>query len=121
MGSPGSGRSWAGSIPSARRRSTPQAGAAALSVVVEPEFFFGSYELLARCRESARHCRRSPRTSSSIRRQLDEAVAAGASAVLLVAALYSLEQELAGWANAARRRGLAPAGRDARPLKTSSY
>lgn len=82
------------------------AGAAALSVVVEPDFFFGSFELLARCRAASGL----PAIAKDFvvsERQLDQALEAGASAVLLVAALYS-GAELAAWAAAARERGLAP-------------
>ncbi|HEX9801090.1 MAG TPA: indole-3-glycerol-phosphate synthase [Thermoanaerobaculia bacterium] len=81
-------------------------GAAALSVVVEPDFFFGSYELLARCRAASGLPAIAKDFVVSVE-QLDAARAAGADAVLLIAALYSAT-ELAAWADAARRRGLAP-------------
>ncbi len=81
-------------------------GAAALSVVVEPEFFRGSYELLEACRESS--------ALPAIAKdfvvdvvQLDWARRAGASAVLLIAALHDAE-ELERYAAAARARGLVP-------------
>jgi indole-3-glycerol phosphate synthase len=106
LGSPRLG-SLAGRIdPEAQARLYAASGAAALSVVVEPDHFGGSYELLARCREAsglpalAKDFVVSPR-------QLEWARAAGADAVLLVAALYEAE-ELRGWAAAARRLGLAP-------------
>lgn len=81
-------------------------GAACLSVVVEPDFFFGSYELLASCREVSGL----PAVAKDFvvdARQLELARAAGADAVLLVAALYERE-ELLVLAAAARRLGLVP-------------
>lgn len=82
------------------------AGAAALSVVVEPDFFFGSYELLAACKAACGLPAIAKEFVVDLR-QLDWAVAAGADAILLVASLYSAP-ELAGWAAAARERGLVP-------------
>jgi indole-3-glycerol phosphate synthase len=82
------------------------AGAAALSVVVEPDFFFGSFDLLARCAAASGL----PALAKDFvvhPRQLDAARAAGAGAVLLVAALYGPD-ELRVWAAAARERGLVP-------------
>ncbi len=82
------------------------AGAAALSVVVEPDFFFGSYELLAACKAASGL----PAIAKDFvvdLRQLDWAAAAGAQAILLLAALHTRD-ELAGWAGAARARGLVP-------------
>ncbi len=106
MGSPRLG-SLAGRFdPLAQAAAYAEAGAAALSVVVEPDFFFGSYELLETCREESGL----PAIAKDFvvsERQLDAAVEAGADAILLVAALYD-RQELAAWAAAARRRGLAP-------------
>lgn len=81
-------------------------GAAALSVVVEPDFFFGSYELLSRC-AAASGLPAIAKDFVVSERQLDEAAAAGASAILLVAALHTSD-ELRSWAAAARRRGLVP-------------
>ncbi|HSM13314.1 MAG TPA: indole-3-glycerol-phosphate synthase TrpC [Thermoanaerobaculia bacterium] len=81
-------------------------GAAALSVVVEPDFFFGSWELLARCARASGL----PAVAKDFvvsERQLDEAAEAGAAAILLIAALHEPD-ELAAWAAAARSRGLAP-------------
>lgn len=83
-----------------------RSGAAALSVVVEPEFFYGSYELLQACRESSSL----PALAKDFvvdTVQLDWAQRAGASAVLLIAALHDAD-ELARYAAAARRRGLVP-------------
>jgi indole-3-glycerol phosphate synthase len=82
------------------------AGAACLSVVVEPDFFQGSCFLLERCARASGL----PAIAKDFvvcERQLDEAAEAGAEAILLIATLHSRE-ELAAWAAAARRRGLAP-------------
>jgi len=106
MGSPRLG-SLAGRVdPERRARIYAEGGAAALSVVVEPEFFHGSYELLRRCRDASGL----PAIAKEFvvsERQLDEAREAGADAVLLIAALCSGD-ELAAWAAAARARGLVP-------------
>ena len=106
MGSPRLG-SLAGRIdPEAQARTYAANGAAALSVVVEPDHFGGSYELLARCREASGL----PALAKDFvvdLRQLEWARDAGADAVLLIAALYEAE-ELRGWAAAARLLGLAP-------------
>jgi indole-3-glycerol phosphate synthase len=106
MGSPRLG-SLAGRFDPVRQAAAyAAAGAAALSVVVEPDFFFGSWELLARCR-AASGLPTIAKDFVVAERQLDQALEAGASAILLVAALYS-GGELAAWAAAARGRGLAP-------------
>ncbi len=106
MGSPRLG-SLAGRFdPESQAAAYAAAGAAALSVVVEPDFFFGSYELLAACKAACGLPAIAKEFVVDLR-QLDWAVAAGADAILLVAALYSAS-ELAGWAAAARERGLAP-------------
>ena len=106
MGSPRLG-SLAGRFDPEKQAATyAAAGAAALSVVVEPDFFFGSYELLAACKAACGLPAIAKEFVVDLR-QLDWAVAAGADAILLVAALYSAS-ELAGWASAARERGLAP-------------
>lgn len=81
-------------------------GATALSVVVEPDFFHGDYELLTACK-AASGLPALAKDFVVTRRQLDLALDAGADAVLLVAALYTAE-ELRGWAGAARSRGLVP-------------
>jgi indole-3-glycerol phosphate synthase len=63
-------------------------GAAALSVVVEPDFFHGSYELLARCRDASGL----PTLAKDFvvdERQLVWSRTAGADAVLLIAALHT--------------------------------
>ncbi len=106
MGSPRLG-SLVGKVePERQARSYAESGAAALSVVVEPDFFHGSYELLAACKAASGL----PALAKDFlvsARQLDWAVEAGADAVLLIAALFSSE-ELRGWADAARARGLVP-------------
>ena len=106
MGSPRLG-SLAGRFdPEEVARSYAAAGAAALSVVVEPDFFGGSYELLARCRAASGL----PALAKDFvvhPVQLERARAAGADAVLLIAALYD-RAELTALAGRARRLGLAP-------------
>ncbi len=106
MGSPRLGSLEGRVDPERQARLYRERGAAALSVVVEPDFFFGSYELLAACKDASGL----PALAKDFvvsRRQLDWAVEAGADAVLLIAALYTPE-ELGGWAGAARSRGLVP-------------
>ncbi len=81
-------------------------GAAALSVVVEPDFFYGSYELLRGCRQASGL----PTIAKDFvvdPLQIQWAKDAGADAILLVAALYGRE-ELHGYAAAARQLGLVP-------------
>ncbi len=81
-------------------------GAACLSVVVEPDHFFGSYELLAECREaSGLPAIAKDFIVDSV--QLVWARDAGASAVLLIAALHSAA-ELEEYAGQARGLGLVP-------------
>lgn len=81
-------------------------GATALSVVVEPDFFFGSYELLAACRrESGLPTLAKDFVVHPV--QLEWARQAGADAVLLIAALFSAT-ELAAYAGCARSLGLVP-------------
>jgi indole-3-glycerol phosphate synthase len=106
MGSPRLG-SLVGRVDPARQaRSYRAAGAAALSVVVEPDFFHGSYELLEECKAAsglpalAKDFVVSPL-------QIEWARAAGADALLLIAALYSAD-ELRSWAAAIRAAGMAP-------------
>lgn len=106
MGSPRLGSLAGRVVPERQARLYADGGAAALSVVVEPDFFFGSYELLARCKAASGL----PAIAKDFvvsARQLDEARAAGADAVLLIAALCDAG-ELAAWAGAARERGLVP-------------
>jgi len=106
LGSPRLGRIDLRIPPERQAEVYARSGAAALSVVVEPDFFFGSYELLARCREA---CGLPAIAKDFVvsERQLDAAAAAGADAVLLIAALCEAEK-LAAWASAARARGLVP-------------
>lgn len=92
--------------PERQARLYAEHGAAALSVVVEPDFFFGSYELLTRCRRAAGL----PTLAKDFvldARQLEWARAAGADAVLLIAAILSTAQ-LHELAQQARRLGLQP-------------
>ena len=107
MGSPRLG-SLAGRIdPLAQARLYGENGAAALSVVVEPDFFHGSYELLTACRQASGL----PAVAKDFvvdPVQLLWARDAGADAVLLIAALYDDPDELAGYADLARGLGLVP-------------
>lgn len=92
--------------PEAQARLYAQHGAAALSVVVEPDFFFGSYELLHRCRQASGL----PAIAKDFvvhPLQLWWAKRAQADAVLLIAALYEPD-ELVTYAGLARRLGLVP-------------
>jgi indole-3-glycerol phosphate synthase len=82
------------------------AGAAALSVVVEPDFFAGSYDLLSGCREvSGLPALAKDFVVDPV--QLEWAADAGADAVLLIAALQPAE-ELHRYAARARQLGLVP-------------
>jgi len=106
MGSPRLGSLQDRVDPIAQARLYAANGAAALSVVVEPDFFFGSYELLAACRAASGL----PAIAKDFvvdPVQLVWARRAGADAVLLIAALYEPE-ELARYAGIARALGLAP-------------
>ena len=106
MGSPRLGSLQGRVDPIAQARLYAANGAAALSVVVEPDFFFGSYELLAACRAASGL----PAIAKDFvvdPVQLVWARRAGADAVLLIAALYEPE-ELAHYARIARGLGLAP-------------
>lgn len=107
MGSPRLG-SLAGRFdPLEQARLYAEHGAACLSVVVEPDFFHGSYDLLARCREAsglpaiAKDFVISPR-------QLLWARDAGASAVLLMGVLFESVEDLTSYAWMARGLGLVP-------------
>ena len=106
MGSPRLGSLQGRVDPIAQARLYAANGAAALSVVVEPDFFFGSYELLAACRAASGL----PAIAKDFvvdPVQLVWARRAGADAVLLIAALHEPE-ELAHYARIARGLGLAP-------------
>lgn len=92
--------------PEAQARAYAAAGAAALSVVVEPEFFHGSYELLARCRAASGL----PAIAKDFvvhTVQLQWAQRHGADAILLIAALYD-PPRLRELAHQARSLGLVP-------------
>ena len=106
MGSPRLG-SLAGRVdPIAQAETYAANGAAALSVVVEPDFFHGSYELLAVCRQVSGL----PAIAKDFvvdPLQLVWAKEAGADAILLIAALYEPE-ELGRWAGLSRGLGLVP-------------
>ena len=87
--------------PDRQTSSYVDSGASAISVVVEPDHFFGSYELLAECRDSSGL----PALAKDFvihPVQIDWARSAGADAVLLIAALLEGDslRELAGYARA---------------------
>jgi indole-3-glycerol phosphate synthase len=106
MGSPRIGPLVGRVDPEAQARLYREHGAAALSVVVEPDFFHGSYELLARCREvSGLPAIAKDFVVDPV--QLRWAREAGASAVLLIAALHEA-RELRRLAGLARGLGLVP-------------
>ncbi|MEE2778611.1 MAG: indole-3-glycerol phosphate synthase TrpC [Acidobacteriota bacterium] len=106
LGSPKLGSLVGTFDPEEQARAYAAAGAAALSVVVEPDFFWGSYDILARCREASGLPAIAKDFVVSLR-QLELASEAGASAVLLIAALYDAET-LATYARLAREHGLVP-------------
>jgi indole-3-glycerol phosphate synthase len=92
--------------PIAQGRLYAENGAAALSVVVEPDFFHGGYDLLAACREASGL----PAIAKDFivdPVQLLWARDAGADAILLIAALYEAG-EMAQYARLARGLGLVP-------------
>jgi indole-3-glycerol phosphate synthase len=106
MGSPKLGDLRGRFDPVARARTYADAGAACLSVVVEPDHFHGSYDLLAECAAaSGLPAVAKDFVVSDV--QLAWARDAGASAVLLIAALYDAE-ELRRLAGLARGLGLVP-------------
>jgi indole-3-glycerol phosphate synthase len=106
MGSPRLG-SLVGRIePERQAKLYADHGAAAMSVVVEPDFFHGSYELLERCKRASGL----PTLAKDFvvdPVQLRWAADAGADAVLLIAALLE-RSELLEHAEAARELGLVP-------------
>ncbi|MDX1631305.1 MAG: indole-3-glycerol-phosphate synthase [Thermoanaerobaculia bacterium] len=92
--------------PETQAETYAENGAAALSVVVEPDFFHGSYDLLRRCREASGL----PAIAKDFvvdEIQLEWARSAGADAVLLIASLFTRES-LAEMAQSARSRALVP-------------
>lgn len=106
MGSPRIGSLADRVDPEAQARLYAEHGAAALSVVVEPDFFGGSYGLLRRCRAASGL----PAIAKDFvvdPLQLRWAADAGADAVLLIAALHAPEG-LRRLARIARSLGLAP-------------
>ena len=106
LGSPSLGSLVGTFDPVKRAKEYKRGGAACLSVVVEPEFFHGDYQILTRCVEATGL----PAIAKDFvvdPLQLKWASRAGARAVLLIAALYS-PQELREYAEQARRLGLVP-------------
>lgn len=106
LGSPSLGSLRGRFDPLEVARTYAKNGAAALSVVVEPDFFHGSYELLHGCRQASGL----PAIAKDFivdPLQLQWAKDAGADAILLVAALYTRE-ELHAYAAAARELALVP-------------
>lgn len=106
MGSPRLGSLVDRIDPYAQARIYADQGAAALSVVVEPDHFFGSYELLALCQAEC-HLPVVAKDFVVDPIQIVWAHESGADAVLLIAALLEAE-ELAYFARLARGRGLVP-------------
>jgi indole-3-glycerol phosphate synthase len=106
MGSPRLG-SLAGRLDPVRQAETyAKNGAMALSVVVEPDFFHGGYDLLAACqRASGLPAIAKDFVVDPV--QLLWAKEAGAAAILLIAALYEPE-EIVHYAGQARGLGLVP-------------
>jgi indole-3-glycerol phosphate synthase len=106
MGSPRLGSLHGRLDPVAQARGYGENGAACLSVVVEPDFFHGGYELLTRCvRASGLPAVAKDFIVDPV--QLAWARDAGADAVLLIAALLEAE-EMAHYARLARGLGLVP-------------
>jgi len=106
MGSPRLGSLHGRVDPVAQARIYAGHGAACLSVVVEPDFFHGGYELLAACRQASGL----PAIAKDFivdPVQLLWARDAGADAILLIAALYE-PAEMARYARLARGLGLVP-------------
>jgi indole-3-glycerol phosphate synthase len=106
MGSPRLGSLHGKVDPVAQARIYAENGAAALSVVVEPDFFHGGYDLLALCKEASGL----PAIAKDFvvdPVQLVWAKEAGADAVLLIAAMHEAD-ELVRYARLARGLGLVP-------------
>jgi indole-3-glycerol phosphate synthase len=106
LGSPRLGSLRGSFDPEAHARAYAESGAVALSVVVEPDSFFGSYDLLRRCRQTSGLPAIAKDFVVTVR-QLYEAKEGGADAVLLIASLYQPDT-LLRLADEARRLGLAP-------------
>ena len=92
--------------PERQARVYRDGGAAALSVVVEPDHFYGGYDVLERCRRASGLPAIAKDFVVSVE-QFRWARDAGAGAVLLIAALYE-PSELADYASAALEMGLVP-------------
>lgn len=92
--------------PELQARIYRDGGAAALSVVVEPDHFYGGYDVLERCRRASGLPAIAKDFVVSVE-QFRWARDAGAGAVLLIAALYD-PSELADYASAALEMGLVP-------------
>lgn len=106
MGSPRLGSLLGRVDPLQQAQIYAENGAAAISVVVEPDFFHGSYELLGMCKVMSGL----PTIAKDFvidSMQLKWAKDFGADAVLLVAALYD-KDTLMRFANLARYLGLVP-------------
>jgi len=106
MGSPRLGSLHGRVDPIAQARAYGENGAACLSVVVEPDFFHGGYDLLTACRDASGL----PAVAKDFvvdPVQLVWARDAGADAVLLIAAMLEAE-EMARYARLARGLGLVP-------------
>ncbi|MEO8504070.1 MAG: indole-3-glycerol phosphate synthase TrpC [Acidobacteriota bacterium] len=106
LGSPRIG-SLVGRIdPEATARSYAKHGAVALSIVVEPDFFHGSFELLTRCKAA---CGLPTIAKDFVvhPEQFERAKAAGADAILLIASMHAANS-LVELAQMARGMGLAP-------------
>lgn len=106
MGSPRLGSLLGRVDPLRQARAYAEAGAAAISVVVEPDFFHGSYELLGMCAQMSGL----PAIAKDFvvdPLQLRWAKQFGADAVLLVAALHD-RASLRRYADLARGLGLVP-------------
>jgi indole-3-glycerol phosphate synthase len=106
MGSPRLGNLHGQVDPLAQARMYAENGAACLSVVVEPDFFHGGYDLLTACREASGL----PAIAKDFivdPIQLVQAKEAGADAVLLIAAMLGAD-EMARYARMARGLGLVP-------------
>jgi len=106
LGSPRLGSLQGVLDPEAQARLYAENGAAAISVVVEPDFFHGSYELLSRCQQASEL----PALAKDFivhPIQLEWARRAGAAAILLIAALHPPAQ-LLELADRARQLDLVP-------------
>jgi indole-3-glycerol phosphate synthase len=102
--SPSLGPFAAGTPLEAQLRAYGEGGAAAFSILTEPRLFLGSAEDLAAGAELGPPCLYKGFVVAE--NQLDEAVACGAAAVLLIARV--LRDHTAAFADAARERGLEP-------------